>query len=185
MAEACISVVARTERLPSRRRGRRPAGDERDGLRHASQVLTACAWLVGPVPADDLDALYRVLGACPGGRANVTLASAASPCATVRRTARQRCSITWTSTPRPSPKPVELRLELAPRTQSLLMDIACSWGRTARQWFHRSRAALVTAWRYRGFLAAAVRRSAGAADVPVLDATAIGMSFVSATAHGR
>ena len=61
------------------------------------------------------------------------------------------------------------------------MDIAVLVGSYfARRWFlPKPVAALVTAWRYRGFLAAAVR-SLGRArlDVPVLDAAAIGMSFV-------
>ena len=140
--------------------------------------------LVGPVPAGDLDALYRVLGACPavehanvyprigsiavhyraedGARQRV-LDRLDSIDAEVIAEARSNCGI-----------------ELAPRTQSLLMDIAVLVGSYfARRWFlPKPVAALVTAWRYRGFLAAAVR-SLGRArlDVPVLDAAAIGMSF--------
>ena len=121
--------------------------------------------LVGPVPAGDLDALYRVLGACPavehanvyprigsiavhyraedGARQRV-LDRLDSIDAEVIAEARSNCGI-----------------ELAPRTQSLLMDIAVLVGSYfARRWFlPKPVAALVTAWRYRGFLAAACRSS--------------------------
>ena len=141
--------------------------------------------LVGPVPADDLDALYRVLGACPAvERANV-YPRIGSIAVRYRAAdgARQRVldHLDAIDAEAIAEARSSCGLELAPRTQSLLMDIAVLVGSYfARRWFlPKPVAALVTAWRYRGFLAAAVR-SLGRArlDVPVLDAAAIGMSFV-------
>lgn len=72
-------------------------------------------------------------------------------------------------------------LELAPRTQSLLMQIAVLVGSYfARKWFlPQPFATLWSIWRYRTFLIDGLR-SLGRArlDVPVLDAAAIGISYV-------
>ena len=101
--------------------------------------------LVGPVPADDLDALYRVLGACPAvERANV-YPRIGSIAVRYRAAdgARQRVldHLDAIDAEAIAEARSSCGLELAPRTQSLLMDIA-------------------------------------RLDVPVLDAAAIGMSFV-------
>ncbi len=70
---------------------------------------------------------------------------------------------------------------LAVRTHSLLMDIAVLVGsHFARKWFLPAPLRVVrTVWHYRLFLRAALRSLAhGRLDVPVLDAAAIGISFV-------
>lgn len=70
---------------------------------------------------------------------------------------------------------------LAPRTNSLLMDIATLLGgHLARRWFLPAPLSTIyTVWSYRGFLKAALASLAGARlDVPVLDAAAIGISFL-------
>ncbi|MFR8045931.1 MAG: heavy metal translocating P-type ATPase [Eggerthella lenta] len=140
--------------------------------------------LVGPVPAGDLDALYRV-GRVPGGGARERHPRIGSIAVRYRAAdgARQRVldHLDAIDAEAIAEARSSCGLELAPRTQSLLRDIAVLGGSYfARRWFlPKPVAALVTAWRYRGFLAAAVR-SLGRArlDVPVLDAAAIGMSFV-------
>ena len=72
-------------------------------------------------------------------------------------------------------------VDMAPRTHSLFMDIATLLGgHFARKWFLPAPLATAyTLWSYRGFLAAALKSLAnGRLDVPVLDASAIGISFV-------
>ena len=72
-------------------------------------------------------------------------------------------------------------LVLAPRTHSLLLDIAdLVGGFFARKWFLPAPfRALWTLWQYRGFIKAALRSLAKPRlDVPVLDASAIGVSLV-------
>lgn len=140
--------------------------------------------LAGPVPAADVDALCRAVGACPdvvrstayprigalavayrGGedaRGRV-LAHLAGIDAEAVEQARAGCG-----------------LALASRSQSLLLDLARLAGEHfLRRWFlPKPLAAVVTAWRYRHFLRAGLRSLASALlDVPVLDAAAIGMSF--------
>ena len=140
--------------------------------------------LAGPVPAADVDALCRAVGACPdvvrstayprigalavayrGGedaRGRV-LAHLAGIDAEAVEQARAGCG-----------------LALASRSQSLLLDLARLAGEHfLRRWFlPKPLAAVVTAWRYRHFLRAGLRSLASARlDVPVLDAAAIGMSF--------
>lgn len=140
--------------------------------------------LAGPVPPADLDALYRVLGSCPdiakstvyprigsvaltynaapGGRARVLEHLAGIDAAAIAK-AKQGCG-----------------LELAPRSHSLLMDLASLVGfHFMRRWFLP--APLAAAWMvfsYRKFLFAGLKSlAAGRLDVPVLDAAAIGISF--------
>ena len=140
--------------------------------------------LAGPVPPADLDALYRVLGACPdiakstvyprigsvaltynaapGGRARVLEHLAAIDAAAIAK-AKQGCG-----------------LELAPRSHSLLMDLASLVGfHFMRRWFLPAPlAAAWTVFSYRKFLFAGLKSlAAGRLDVPVLDAAAIGISF--------
>ena len=71
--------------------------------------------------------------------------------------------------------------DLAPRTHSLLMDIAnLLGGHFARKLFLPAPLATAwTVWSYRKFLVAALKSLlSGRLDVPVLDASAIGISFV-------
>ncbi|MFQ9179761.1 MAG: hypothetical protein ACLR3C_07475 [Eggerthella lenta] len=99
--------------------------------------------LVGPVPADDLDALYRVLGACPAvERANV-YPRIGSIAVRYRAAdgARQRVldHLDAIDAEAIAEARSSCGLELAPRTQSLLMDIAVLVGSYfARRWFLRS-----------------------------------------------
>ena len=96
--------------------------------------------LVGPVPADDLDALYRVLGACPAvERANV-YPRIGSIAVRYRAAdgARQRVldHLDAIDAEAIAEARSSCGLELAPRTQSLLMDIAVL--ATAASWRRRS-----------------------------------------------
>lgn len=142
--------------------------------------------LAGRVPEADLDALNRVLvesdaieraviyprtaslavfyaSADPRARARA-LEALGAVCRDDIERARSTCS-----------------LALAPKTDNLLMDIACLvGGHLARRWFLPAPlAALYTVWSYRTFLREAIRSLANARlDVPVLDAAAIGISFV-------
>ena len=140
--------------------------------------------LAGPVPPADLDALYRVLGACPdiakstvyprigsvalvynaapGSRTRVLEHLAGIDAAAIAK-AKQGCG-----------------LELAPRSHSLLMDLASLVGfHFMRRWFLPTPlAAAWTVFSYRKFLFAGLKSlAAGRLDVPVLDAAAIGISF--------
>ena len=76
---------------------------------------------------------------------------------------------------------VSCTVDMAPRTHSLFMDIAkLVGGHFARRWFMPAPlSAVYTVWSYRRFLAAALKSLLnGRLDVPVLDASAIGISFV-------
>lgn len=71
--------------------------------------------------------------------------------------------------------------DLAPRSHSLLLDIATLVGsHFARKWFLPMWArTFYIVWHYRAFLAAALKSLlSGKLDVPVLDAAAIGISFI-------
>ena len=141
--------------------------------------------LAGPVPLCDLDALYHVLHACPAvERATVyprigALAVSYRPVQGARRQVLDHMG----SIDRATIDGARARggLELAPRTHTLFMDLAQLVGSyIVRRWLlPKPAAVLMSVWRYRGFLAMALR-SLGRArlDVPVLDAAAIGMSFV-------
>ena len=139
--------------------------------------------LVGRVPEADIDALTRALRQHPviqkatvyprtGSLAvefePVARAQALAAIAAIDRTAvdeaRRDCTVA-----------------LAPRTNSLLMDIATLLGgHLARRWFLPAPLSTIyTVWSYRGFLKAALASLVGARlDVPVLDAAAIGISFL-------
>lgn len=139
--------------------------------------------LAGRVPEADIDALTRALRQHPViQKATVYLrtgslavefepaarAQALAAIAAIDRTAvdeaRRDCTVA-----------------LAPRTNSLLMDIATLLGgHLARRWFLPAPLSTIyTVWSYRGFLKAALASLAGARlDVPVLDASAIGISFL-------
>lgn len=139
--------------------------------------------LAGRVPEADIDALTRALRQHPviqkatvyprmGSLAvefdPAARAQALAAIAAIDRTAvdeaRRDCTVA-----------------LAPRTNSLLMDIATLLGgHLARRWFLPAPLSTIyTVWSYRGFLKAALASLAGARlDVPVLDAAAIGISFL-------
>lgn len=139
--------------------------------------------LAGRVPEADIDALTRALRQHPviqkatvyprmGSLAvefdPAARAQALAAIAAIDRTAvdeaRRDCTVA-----------------LAPRTNSLLMDIATLLGgHLARRWFLPAPLSTIyTVWSYRGFLKAAFASLAGARlDVPVLDAAAIGISFL-------
>lgn len=139
--------------------------------------------LVGRVPEADIDALTRALRQHPviqkatvyprmGSLAvefdPAARAQALAAIAAIDRTAvdeaRRDCTVA-----------------LAPRTNSLLMDIATLLGgHLARRWFLPAPLSTIyTVWSYRGFLKAALASLVGARlDVPVLDAAAIGISFL-------
>ena len=141
--------------------------------------------LAGHVPPADLDALYRVLGQCPDivkstiypRIGSIALTYRATPGARVRvldhlagvdaaaiAKAKQGCG-----------------LELAPRAHSLLMDLAELVGSyLMRRWFlPKPLAAVWAVWSYRKFLFEGLKSLAnGRLDVPVLDAAAIGISFL-------
>lgn len=139
--------------------------------------------LVGRVPEADIDALTRALRQHPviqkatvyprmGSLAvefdPAARAQALAAIAAIDRTAvdeaRRDCTVA-----------------LASRTNSLLMDIATLLGgHLARRWFLPAPLSTIyTVWSYRGFLKAALASLVGARlDVPVLDAAAIGISFL-------
>lgn len=142
------------------------------------------AKLAGPVPLSDLDPLASLLSnapcvekatvyprigsvairydASPGARDAVLAHLAGIDAAAVER-ARAECVV-----------------DLAPRTNSLLIEIAELVGfHFARRWFLPAPLAAIWAiWRYRRFLKAAFGSLVrGRLDVPVLDAAAIGVSF--------
>lgn len=139
--------------------------------------------LAGRVPDTDLDALRRVL-LCDSAIRDVTvyprigsvavrygagcregaLAALRAVDAEAIEAARGTCDIA-----------------LAPKTHSLLMDVALLvGGYFARRWFLPAPLrALAALWGYRGFLREGARSLSHARlDVPVLDAAAIGISFV-------
>ena len=139
--------------------------------------------LAGRVPEADLDALNRVLLANPvieraaiyprtgslavrfepSDRADVLAVLSAVNAEAVDE-ARRECTIA-----------------LAPRTNSLLMDIATLLGGyVARRWFLPAPLSTAyTLWSYRSFLWAGLKSLLnGRLDVPVLDASAIGINFI-------
>lgn len=141
--------------------------------------------LAGSVPDRDLDALYKVLYECPvvtkatvypriGGLAlsylpgETNRSHLINHLASIDEAAIERARSTYA-------------FALAPRTHSLLMDIALLAGSYfARRWFlPYPIKALFGLWRFRHFLSAGLR-SLGKAklDVPVLDASAVGISFL-------
>ena len=141
--------------------------------------------LVGYVPASDIDALNSVVCACSGVIKTTVYPRIGSLAVTYRtdegvreRVLKHLASI--------DAKAIEAArndfcLALAPRTGALLTDIAVLIGGflTRRLLLPPVVGAIMTVWRYRTFLAAGMRSlSKARLDVPVLDAAAIGMSFL-------
>ena len=140
--------------------------------------------LAGPVPAADLDALERVVLAS-AAVLRVTVYPRIGSLAVVYRPGEGNrrqvlAHLESIDAAAIDGARVAVGIALAPRTQSLLMELAVMIGSYAvRRWFlPRPLAAVVAAWRYRRFLMPALRSLRRARlDVPVLDAAAIGMSF--------
>ncbi len=140
--------------------------------------------LIGHVPSEDLDALYRVLGQCPDITKSTVYPRIGSIAITYAgsKTARNRVlkHLTAIDAQAIAKAKSGCTLDLAPRTHSLLLDLAgLVSAHFLRRWFLP--APLSTAWTiftYRKFLWAALKSlAAGRLDVPVLDAAAIGISF--------
>ena len=143
--------------------------------------------LRGPVPETDVDALEQVVTACPL-ITKVTvyprIGSLALQFDAGEPHARARVMDHLLSIDLAAIEHARLDCAgtIVPRTHTLLMDLAWLVGsHYFRRWFlpPALRSVLVV-WRYRTFLAAALR-SLGKAklDVPVLDAAAIGISFLT------
>ena len=141
--------------------------------------------LCGHVPESDIDALHEVICACPGVidvKIYPRIGSVALCYRTddgVRETILEHLSAIDAEAVDSARK--DFSLSLAPRTSALLMDIAVLTGGffLRRVCLPASIGALVSFWRYRKFLSAGLH-SLGKArlDVSVLDASAIGMSFI-------
>ncbi len=139
--------------------------------------------LAGRVPEADLDALNRVLLASPViDRATVyprtgSLAVRFEP----SRRAEALAAIAAVDVDAVDAARQDCTIALAPRTNSLLLDIATLLGGfAARRWFLPAPLSTIyTIWSYRGFLLAGLKSLLnGHLDVPVLDASAIGISFI-------
>lgn len=156
--------------------------------------------LAGPVPSTDLDPLTKVILACPDVR-DVTIyprigslavcygvsspdVGAPAPVGALASQApRERVLAHLAAIDAEAIEAArrEYTFALAPRTHALFMDIAKLVGfHYLRRWFlPKLVTTLYAVWRYRSYLAAALRSLAkGRLDVPVLDAAAIGISFI-------
>ena len=139
--------------------------------------------LDGAVPDADVDALSQVVRGCPTVR-DVTVFPRIGSLA-VRYDSESRstvlaylCRIDGESV---SAARAECTVALAPRTHSLLLDIAdLVGGYYLRKWFLPYPLRVIwTLWRYRHYLWEALRSLVRSRlDVPVLDASAIGVSLV-------
>ena len=142
--------------------------------------------LYGRVPEADVDALESLMTACPCvssvnvypriGSLSITFAGG--------KQARDSVLAAMDAVDAKSIEKAKLACPtaLSVRTHSLLMDIALLVGsHFARKWFLPAPLrAIHTIWHYRLFLKAAVNSLLHARlDVPVLDAAAIGISFVT------
>ena len=141
--------------------------------------------LAGPVPAADLDALHRALASCPLVDRATVYPRIGSVALAYRRAEgayeRVLAHLDGLDAQAVERERSGLGLELAPRSQALLMDLAVLAGShfARRLPLPKPVAALVTLWRYRRFLAAGARSLLSRRlDVPVLDAAAIGVSFL-------
>ena len=139
--------------------------------------------LAGRVPEQDVDALTRVLLGNPvidkatvyprTGSVAVSFAPPQRAAALKALAAVDRAQVDEART--------DCTIALAPRANGLLMDIATLLGGfLARRWFLPAPLSTIyTVWSYRGFLKAAIKSLLdGHLDVPVLDASAIGISFI-------
>lgn len=141
--------------------------------------------LAGHVPPADLDALYRVIGQCPDVVKSTVYPRIGSVALTYRATPGARSRVLSHLSGIDAAAIAKAKqgcgLELAPRTHSLLMDLAELVGSfLLRRWFLPKPLATAWAvWSYRKFLFEGLKSLAnGRLDVPVLDAAAIGISFL-------
>lgn len=143
--------------------------------------------LEGHVPDSDLDALYEVLYECHLVRKATVYPRIGSIAVSYFTGPGNRQTMLDYLSSIDAEKIAKARngytYALAPRTQSLMMDIALLvGGYFARRWFlPYPISAAVALWRFRKFLFAALK-SLGKPklDVPVLDASAIGVSMMQA-----
>lgn len=139
--------------------------------------------LVGRVPEADIDALTRALRQHPVIQKATVYPRTGSLAVAFEPAARAQALAAIAAIDRTAVDEArrDCTVALAPRTNSLLMDIATLLGgHLARRWFLPAPLSTIyTVWSYRGFLKAALASLAGARlDVPVLDAAAIGISFL-------
>lgn len=139
--------------------------------------------LVGRVPEADIDALTRALRQHPVIQKATVYPRTGSLAVEFEPAARAQALAVIAAIDRTAVDEArrDCTVALAPRTNSLLMDIATLLGgHLARRWFLPAPLSTIyTVWSYRGFLKAALASLAGARlDVPVLDAAAIGISFL-------
>ncbi len=141
--------------------------------------------LRGPVPDADVDALERVVRTCPVVEELTVYPRIGSLAVRYgggeRGRARVLDCLAGVDAQAVEAARGDAAIALAPRTHGLLMDLAWLVGsHYMRRWFLPAPVrAVVTAWRYRRYLAAGLRSLLGGRlDVPVLDAAAIGVSFV-------
>lgn len=139
--------------------------------------------LVGRVPEADIDALTRAIRQHPVIQKATVYPRTGSLAVEFEPAARDQALAAIAAIDRTAVDEArrDCTVALAPRTNSLLMDIATLLGgHLARRWFLPAPLSTIyTVWSYRGFLKAALASLAGARlDVPVLDASAIGISFL-------
>ena len=139
--------------------------------------------LAGRVPEADIDALTRALRQHPVIQKATVYPRTGSLAVEFEPTARDQALAAIAAIDRTAVDEArrDCTVALAPRTNSLLMDIATLLGgHLARRWFLPAPLSTIyTVWSYRGFLKAALASLVGARlDVPVLDAAAIGISFL-------
>ena len=139
--------------------------------------------LAGRVPEADIDALTRALRQHPVIQKATVYPRMGSLAVEFEPAARAQALAAIAAIDRTAVDEArrDCTVALAPRTNSLLMDIATLLGgHLARRWFLPAPLSTIyTVWSYRGFLKAALASLAGARlDVPVLDASAIGISFL-------
>ena len=139
--------------------------------------------LVGRVPEADIDALTRALRQHPVIQKATVYPRTGSLAVEFEPAARAQALAVVAAIDRTAVDEArrDCTVALAPRTNSLLMDIATLLGgHLARRWFLPAPLSTIyTVWSYRGFLKAALASLVGARlDVPVLDAAAIGISFL-------
>ncbi len=139
--------------------------------------------LVGRVPEADIDALTRALRQHPVIQKATVYPRTGSLAVEFEPAARAQALAVVAAIDRTAVDEArrDCTVALAPRTNSLLMDIATLLGgHLARRWFLPvPLSTIYTVWSYRGFLKAALASLVGARlDVPVLDAAAIGISFL-------
>lgn len=138
---------------------------------------------VGRVPEADIDALTRAIRQHPVIQKATVYPRTGSLAVEFEPAARDQALAAIAAIDRTAVDEArrDCTVALAPRTNSLLMDIATLLGgHLARRWFLPAPLSTIyTVWSYRGFLKAALASLAGARlDVPVLDASAIGISFL-------